>query len=61
MRDLPTYRDPKTGDLIRYRYTRDAGIPDCPLCAADRCVQRVESSDAWEADVIIHGAAEDLS
>jgi hypothetical protein len=62
MSEHPHYTDPATGELVRYRFTREMASADCPLCRMDCCVQRVESRASFgENEVIIHGAHEGLS
>jgi hypothetical protein len=53
-------RDPESGKPILYRLTKDR-IPGCPYCDKGVCVQRVETCEAWEGDLIIHGMQEEMS
>lgn len=45
------------GVLVRYYLTTELKADHCTLCAKGLCVQRVESSDMWDTDDVIHVSA----
>lgn len=51
--DVGSYVDDK-GRTVRWWHTRAMRVEDCTYCADGCCEQRVESCEAWKADVVVH-------
>lgn len=47
----------KDGTKVKYYLTTELKADRCALCSLGLCVQRVESSDLWDADDVVHISA----